>query len=185
MVRARYKKSRKKKSGKEKFADSGFTMIEIMVTVAIAGILAAVAFGSLRNQLPRARTNSAARQLRSDLQKAKLEAIKRNTNCLVAFTKSAGNDRGACATCIDSNGDNACKAADDIMVTDLDFNDYDSVELSDANFSGNQIFVFDSRGMPKQTTGAMSFGTAVVNCTSDANYSRSVVMSSVGRLKID
>lgn len=165
-------------------SENGFTLIEMMVVTGIVAILAAIAFGSLQTQLPRARTKAAARALRSDLQKAKLEAVKRNTDCLVVFTVAAGNNSGSCVTCIDDNGDTLCNAADDTIITELDFGDYDDAALSNENFSGNP-FVFNSRGIPKQTTGAMCAGTAVVNCTSDANYSRSVVMSSVGRIRID
>lgn len=165
--------------------DSGFTMIELMVVTAIVAILAVVAFGSLQSQLPRARTNSAARQLKADLQKAKLEAIKRNTPCLVQFTVAAGNNSGSCNTCIDSNGDNVCTAANDTMITTLDLNDFDGAAVTNADFSGNLVFVFNPRGIPEQTNGAMCSGTAVIDCTVDANYSRSVVMSRVGRLRIE
>ncbi len=160
-------------------------MVEVMVVVAIVGVLAAVAVTSLVEQLPRARTKSAARQLRADLQKAKLEAIKRNTESLVDFTLAAGLDSGSCITCIDDNSDDSCTTASDTIISELDFNDYKDVALSGADFSGAQVFIFNSRGVPEQLNGAMCSGTAVVNCTSDNNFSQDVIMSNTGRVRID
>jgi prepilin-type N-terminal cleavage/methylation domain-containing protein len=167
------------------FSQSGFTMIELMVVGAIVGILSAIAFTMLQDQLPRASAKSAARQLRTDLQKAKLEAIKRNTECLVVFTLAAGNASGSCQTCISSN-DNDCADVSDIMVSDLDFDNYDNAELDSTNFTSTpQLFVFSARGMPERTGGGgMSGGTAVIE-TKDASYSISVIVSMTGRIRIE
>lgn len=169
---------------KQGSTESGFTLLELMVVTAIVSILAVLAVDSLVTQLPRARTKEAARALRGDLQKAKLAAIKRNTDCLVVLTVAAGTNSGSVVTCIDDNGDTLCNAADDTMITQLAFDDYDDAELSSHTFLGNP-FIFNSRGTPKLTSGALCMGTAEVNCTSDVNYSRKVVMSSVGRIKIE
>tara|TARA_B100000614_G_scaffold61031_1_gene54045 strand:- start:364 stop:927 length:564 start_codon:yes stop_codon:yes gene_type:complete len=176
---------RNKVARSDRKQESGFTMVEVMVVVAIVGVLAAVAVTSLVEQLPRARTKSAARQLRADLQKAKLEAIKRNTESLVDFTLAAGLDSGSCITCIDDNSDDSCTTASDTIISELDFNDYKDVALSGADFSGAQVFIFNSRGVPEQLNGAMCSGTAVVNCTSDNNFSQDVIMSNTGRVRID
>jgi prepilin-type N-terminal cleavage/methylation domain-containing protein len=168
-----------------RYPEAGFTIIEVMVVTAIVGILAAVAFSALMDQLPRSRTKAAARQLRADLQKAKLEAIKRNTESLVEFTLAAGLDSGSCITCIDDNSDDDCDTASDTIISELDFNEYEDVALSGADFSGAQVFVFNSRGVPEQLNGAMCAGTAVVNCTSDNNFSQDVIMSNTGRIRID
>ncbi len=117
--------------------------------------------------------------------KLKLEAVKRNTECLVVFTLAAGTDSGSCLTCISNDTD--CVDASDVIVSSLDFDDYDNAVLESTNFTGTPLlFVFSSRGMPEQTGGGggMSGGTAVLT-TSDASYSISVIVSTIGRIRIE
>ncbi len=162
---------------------SGFTLLELMITLAIAALLAVFAMDDLQNLLPRTRTKSAARQLRGDLQKAKLTAVKRNTECLVDFTVAAGANSGMCRTCIST--DNDCNDPGDEIITELNFNDYSNVELQSASFSGSPQFVFNARGISEQVGGGISPGSAVINCTSDAQYSFTLWLSSTGRVRIE
>ncbi len=53
----------------------GFTLLEIIIVIAIAGIIAAIAVPSLVNQLPRYRLSGAARQVMGDLMWARMEAV--------------------------------------------------------------------------------------------------------------
>lgn len=161
---------------------SGFTLIEVMMVVAIAGVIISLAIPQLKPLIDRARTKTAVRQLRADLQKAKLEAVKRNTNCLVELTIASPGDAGSCLTCIST--DNDCTDATDEIISRLNFNDFNFVELQNADFSGASKFVFNSRGMPEQTGGGMVAGNAVINCTNDAGYSFTLFLASSGRIRI-
>ena len=166
-----------------KSMEAGFTLIEMMIVVAIIGILSALAFPSLSTLIPRNRTKAAARELRNDIQKAKLEAIKQNADCLVVFTPQAGTDAGSCVTCIDLDNNDTCTAADD-TISQLNFNNYNSVNLSRTTFSGDKV-VFNARGIPETITGAMAAGTAFIQNTAEAGYVFEVVVASSGRVKID
>jgi type IV fimbrial biogenesis protein FimT len=93
----------------------GFTMLELMVAVAVAAVLAAVAAPSLRDFGYESRLRARVGDLVSDLNFARLEAIKRNTRVLVC-AKSAADNTCAATTdwkngwivCYDANGDDAC-----------------------------------------------------------------------------
>jgi type IV fimbrial biogenesis protein FimT len=61
----------------------GFTMVELMITVALAGILAAIAGPGMLDFIRSNRLSTTARQLDADLLLARREAIKRNTRVLV------------------------------------------------------------------------------------------------------
>ena len=164
--------------------EAGFTLIEMMIVVAIISILSALAFPSLSTLIPRTRTKAAVRELRGYLQKAKLEAIKQNTDCLVVFKPKSVTDAGSCVTCIDLDNNDTCTATDD-TISQLDFNNYNSVELTNPNFSGNNNFVFNARGIPKTTAGGMVAGSAVIQNTAEASYSFKIILASSGRVRIE
>lgn len=60
-------------------AANGFSLLELMITLAIIGILAAVGLPSFREMLVSARTKGAAENIMAGLRVARSEAIKRNT----------------------------------------------------------------------------------------------------------
>ncbi len=66
--------------------ESGFTMIELLITMVILAILAGFAIPVFSSWLPGHRLKSAARDVFSNLQLAKLEAIKRNQDCDMDFS---------------------------------------------------------------------------------------------------
>ena len=68
----------------------GFTLLELMIIVAILGILTALAAPSFTSLLERRKIIAAAEAIQSDLRWARGEAIKRNTDVTVSFTPGAG-----------------------------------------------------------------------------------------------
>ncbi|MBW2576380.1 MAG: GspH/FimT family pseudopilin [Deltaproteobacteria bacterium] len=65
---------------------SGFTLIELVVVIAVLGILTAVGVPNFLSWLPKYRLKSAARDLYSNMQLAKMTAIKSNQNCTVTYS---------------------------------------------------------------------------------------------------
>ena len=63
-----------------KLKSAGFTLIELMVTVAIVAILASIALPSFQSMIRNAQTRNAAEAITNGLQKARGEAVARNAN---------------------------------------------------------------------------------------------------------
>lgn len=94
----------------------GLTLIELMVVVTIAAILAGIAAPSFSNLINSTRMASTMSQLTSDLNRARSEAIKRNRRVLVCVRGTdtacgAGtNWQNGWLVCYDENQDGACDA---------------------------------------------------------------------------
>lgn len=94
----------------------GFSLIELLVTISIVAILAALVAPSFTNILAKQRVNSASSQLFSDLNLARIESIKRNRHVLACPSNTAGT---GCLTgtntwtqgwlvCVDADSDGTC-----------------------------------------------------------------------------
>ena len=64
---------------------SGFTLIEMMIIIAILAIFAAIAVPNFLSYLPKSRLNGAARQVMGDLMAARMQAVSQNTTVTVAW----------------------------------------------------------------------------------------------------
>jgi len=63
----------------------GFTLLEVIIVVAIFGIMAAIAIPSIMSQAPNSKLKSAARDVFSTLQQARMIAVKSSRETAVIF----------------------------------------------------------------------------------------------------
>lgn len=92
----------------------GFTLVELMITIAVAAILMALATPSFTSLINSNRLTSAANEMVAVLQTARMEAVRLNT--AVRVCSGCDGEVNSVVVFVDANGDNLA-SADEVLRT--------------------------------------------------------------------
>ena len=150
--------------------NTGMTLIEVMVVVAIIGIIVAIAAPSFSTMLEKQRIKGAAEAVLADLRWARAEAIKRNETVRVTFT--TGSPWSYTIDTCPGAGYLQC-----VLPKTVNGSDFPSTTLATASFAGRVAYTtFD----PVRGTN-LNNGTATITSN---NFSAGVKVSILGRIRI-
>ncbi|OGT18946.1 MAG: hypothetical protein A2V90_03070 [Gammaproteobacteria bacterium RBG_16_57_12] len=164
---------------------AGFTLIELIITIAIFSIVLALGTGSYTTLIANKRLKNAAETLYTDLQLARMEAIKRSTTIYVQFNKKnqwcygLDDEDGAC-DCTKPVGAGNCEIGEDDGVAGNEYshavNGGDFADIAiDENFGSHTTSFSPVRGTADN--GHVTFEAA------NANPIR-VILSDIGRVRL-
>ncbi len=168
----------------------GFTLIEIIVVIALISILAGIGALSARNYMPIYQLREATRDMSTVLQQARAEAVRRNTPVAVVYDLTAGNE--SVAVFVDNN-QNFIFDAGDIALNNIAIDDYRNIRFGNAtlglpganfpaNVGGNPVVAFNNRGMSLNAAGGFGAGTIWLQNTQGRE--RSIVVNAAGHVRI-
>ncbi len=144
----------------------GFTLIELMIVIAITAIMAGIAIPNYMEWSRAARLRSAINDLTSDMAMARLREIKSSTKVWVIF----GTD--GYQVFIDDNANNALDSGEVILRN----KQYPAgVTMSSTTFTSNRALF--------HRTGASSAGT--VTLSRGGNQQGDIVVNAVGRVRVE
>lgn len=149
-----------------KIRTSGFTLIEMMIVIAVAAVIAAIAIPSFMSMLPGMRLNGAARQVMTDLMAARMDAVKQNNKFRIFFNSPGTNQYQV----LDDNNNNGVADAGEAITTKNIQDNY-----SDVTFSSTNDPIFSPKGT------ATSLPTITLQ---NPSGSKIVSVSIAGRVKI-
>jgi len=145
---------------------AGFTLVEMMVVVAVFAIMAAVAIPAFMSLLPGMRLNGAARQVAGDLMAARMKAVKLNQDTKVFFTSSSQY-----SICDDADNDGTVVFGEgDVKNRNI------QTEYHDVTLTKTANPAFQARGTSSGTT---------VTVTNPSGSKKDVKVAFTGRVKID
>lgn len=158
---------------------TGFTLLELIITVSIAGLLAAVAIPSFNKAISSNRLTAQTNDFVTALNLARSEAIKRGRNVLL--TKTGINWEDGWQVFVDMAADNAYNPPVDFVLRE-----YPTLAAGyTLRANNNATFIrFTSAGLSSFSGSFVFCDNRDGNNIPEADTARSVIMTSTGKVRI-
>jgi len=132
--------------------NSGFTIIELAVVIAIVGIMAGIAVPSFVGWLPKYRLSSSADDIQALVQNARLRAVKENAHVAVLLDPDNDGLDGDYMAFVDENSD-WNKDAGEALVMQGEVSS--GIRITGTGYASDR-FSFNSRGLCLEGSGSVT-----------------------------
>ena len=175
--------------GKKEFSTAkGFTVIELMIVVAVVAIITSIALPSYRTIIEKRQVTNGAEKLGAFLSAVQMESVKRSENITVSYDRTDAEtwcigivSGTADCDCTDTDPATAdCKIDDQVRIINDSDMMYAGIMSSMDGGGDNRAFTYDpARGLMVDHTDAME-----LELVSDNNaYALNVQVTATGRVK--
>ena len=155
--------------------ESGFTLVEIMVIVAIAALMIGFTYTGFSGTLERQRSQAALKRINWVLKQAQMQAIEKHTNCAVRV--NAGNDTiQVFLDTFPGTGPNLAFDGNDTLIESINI----AQEFQGVDISQGCNFRFNSRGFPKG-----AFASIRLNPEDSSLEDGNITISSMGSINVE
>jgi len=173
--------------------NSGFSLIELLVAMAIIAIVISIGLPSLLNYRQKANLGKAAREIYGGLQRAKIEAARNNRFCVFRFgEETVGTQTYGFVVFLDNDADYEYDDGVDDFVKGYKPDNYPGAFL-DTTFGGGDgmtfpdidgepTIAFAPDGLPKNLDGSLSSG--IIRFNDGGENGRQISVSLVGNVQI-
>ncbi|MFO8049453.1 MAG: GspH/FimT family pseudopilin [Desulfosudaceae bacterium] len=163
----------------------GFSLIELMVVIAIIAILSAVAIPNVIRWRNNAQVNAAARDMYAAFQLARTEAVKQNLFCTISMNAAVGGEsydyiifmEDPATADLTFNGTDTIIELSPGMKPGRNFSEFGSVRMKSADFAA---VTFRPDGLPVDAAGTPGGGSVFLEGAMD----KEIVLSNAGVVDI-
>jgi prepilin-type N-terminal cleavage/methylation domain-containing protein len=142
--------------------ENGYSIFELMTVIGIIAIIASIAVPNILRWRSNSQLSRATQDLYSNFQSTKIQAVRSNTVCTIAFDTAAGNYKAF----VDDDQDLTLDAGEQVIRT-VNWSEYPGVSLNTALGGGdglnlsnpNNAIAFAPNGFCVNNTGALAAGT--------------------------